>query len=163
MSTTTRSLLRFLPVAMLLLAITVHGVRIVTIEDDPQRGSAFAMFATVDIGATRRVVATVPPVTPGRPEVTLEIPDSLESDRAALAERPTDDAAREVAALLLDLDWEVDAGSGSVAPEPGTDDQSLEPAAPVDRVRIQVVGLDADGTTISRQVFTDVVVEGDQS
>jgi hypothetical protein len=138
-----RAPIQFLPVALLLLGIAVHGVRIEAYNEDPQRGSAFAMFSTVDIGTTRRVIATVPSDT----AITLDIPDALEGQRARLADTPSDDSARRLANRLLDLTWKVDGHTATVGD-----------GARFDQVRVQVVGLDADGRTVSRRVLTDVVV-----
>jgi hypothetical protein len=138
-----RSPIQFLPVALLVLGIAVHGVRIVAYDEDPQRGSAFAMFATADIGTTRRVLATVP----GDTAVILDIPAALEERRARLADAPSDDSARRLATLLLALTWVVEGNTATVGD-----------GATFDQVRVQVVGLDAKGRTVSRQVLTDVVV-----
>ena len=138
-----RSSLYFLPVALLLLGVAVHGVRIIVHDVDSQRGSAFAMFSTADIGATRRVVATAP----GAPPFSLDIPESLSEVRGRLADAPSDELARELAAILRDRKWETDGRTAT----PGDE-------TTFDQVRIQVVGLDVDGRTVSRQVFADVVV-----
>lgn len=128
---------------MLILVIAVHGTRIEVYDEDPQRGSAFAMFATVDIGATRRVLATVP----GDTAITLEIPDDLEGLRTQLADAPSHDSARTLANRLLERTWEVDGQSATV-----------EGDATFEQVRVRVVGLEAEGRTLSRRVLTDVVV-----
>jgi hypothetical protein len=124
--------LRWLPVALLAVGIAVSGLRIVAHDDDPQRSTAFAMFARVDIAANRRVL-----VTSGKSAV--EIPTHLLEERRELQVVPTDDEAREFADLLL------------------ADDPDL------DAVRVQVVGLDTDGTTIVRQELADVDVARDES
>lgn len=138
-----RSPIQLLPVALLILVIAVHGVRIEAYDEDPQRGSAFAMFATVDIGVTRRVLATVP----GDTAISLDIPDGLEDLRTQLADAPSDDSARRLAHRLLERTWEVEDQTATVG---GT--------TMFDKVRVQVVGLDAEGRTVSRQVLADVVV-----
>lgn len=138
-----RSPIQLLPVALLILAIAVHGVRIEVYDEDPQRGSAFAMFATVDIGATRQVLATVP----GDTTITLDIPDALEDLRTQLADAPSDGSARRLGRRLLEQSWEVEGDTASVGG-----------GATFEQVRVQVVGLDAEGRTVSRQVLTDVVV-----
>lgn len=137
-----RSWASLIPVALLLSVISFHGFLIVAHEDDPQRSGAFAMFATVDIGATRMVVATAQDGA-----VALDIPASLDERRSALVDRPSEDSARRLASLLRELAWEVDGGE---ATEGGADT--------LDDVRVQVVGLDAEGRTIVRQVLVDVVV-----
>ena len=137
-----RSLAPLLPVALLLLVIAFHGFQIVAHEDDPQRGGAFAMFATVDVGATRKVVATTQDGA-----VALDIPASLDERHAALLDLPSQDSATRFASLLRGLTWDV---SDGVATEGG--------AVTLDNVRLQVVGLDAEGRTIVRQVLVDVVV-----
>lgn len=139
---------RFLPVGLLVLGIAVQGVRIVALQDDPQRGTAFAMFATVDIGTNRRVVATVP----GDPEIRLEIPAALDERKNRLADTPTDAAASELAGLLLDQTWTIEGETATARGGSAGDD--------VDAVRVQVVGLEADGRTITRQVLADEVVAG---
>jgi len=139
---------RFVPVGLLVLGIAVQGVRIVALQDDPQQGTAFAMFATVDIGTNRRVVATVP----GDPDIRLEIPPALEERRDRLADTPTDAAASELAAMLLDQTWTVEGETATAADGSAGDE--------VDAVRVQVVGLEADGRTITRQVLADEVVNG---
>lgn len=135
--------IRLLPVVLLILGIAVHGVRIEAYNEDPQRGSAFAMFATVDIGATRRVLVTVPDDT----AIRLVIPDTMEELSTKLADAPSDDSARRLANLLLELTWELDGQTATVGEE-----------ARFDQLRVRVVGLDAQGRTMSRQVLTDVVV-----
>ncbi len=139
-----RSPLQLLPVALLIAGIAVHGFRIEAYDEDPQRGSGFAMFATADVGSTRTVLATVP----GDTSIVLDIPDALEEQRARLAETPADDSARRLATLLLERTWEVDGRTATVGG-----------GAAFDRVRVRVVGLDAEGRTVSRRVFTDVVAE----
>lgn len=101
------------------------------------------MFATVDIGATRRVLTTVP----GDTAIVLTIPDDLGELRTQLRSSPSDDSARRLADLLLELTWEVDGHTATVGG-----------GATFDEVRVQVVGLAAEGRTLSRQVLIDVVV-----
>lgn len=137
-----RSLATPLPVVLLLFVIAFHGFQIVAHEDDPQRSGAFAMFATVDVGATRKVVATAEDGA-----VAIDIPASLDERHAALLDLPSEDSARRFASLLRGLTWGV---SDGVATEGG--------AATLDDVRLQVVGLDAEGRTMVRQVLVDVVV-----
>lgn len=139
-----RYVVQALPVALLLTGISVHGALIVDRDEDPQRGSAFAMFGTVDIGATRRVRAT----TPGEPAVVLTIPAELEDLRVGLVDSPTDDSARRFAERLLRLEWQV---SGAAA--------TVGDGVTFDTVRVEVLGLDADGRTFSRQVLADAVAE----
>lgn len=138
-----QSPIQFLPVALLLTGIAIHGVRVVAFDEDPQRGSAFAMFASVDIGATREVRVS----EPGDPPVILDIPDTLEEERQRLADSPTDASARNFAALVLDLTWEVDHDTATVGGD-----------ATFDQVRVEVVGFDAAGRTITTHVLTDVLV-----
>lgn len=135
--------IRFLPVGLLLIGIAIHGVRIVAFDEDPQRGSAFAMFASIDLGATREVRVT----RPGDPPLILEIPDSLEEQRKRLADAPTDVSARRFATLVLGLTWKV---TNNAAAEGGD--------AIFDQVRVEVVGFDAEGKTLTTRVLTDVVV-----
>ncbi len=137
-----RSWAPLLPVALLVSAIAFHGFLIVAREDDPQRSGAFAMFATIDVGATRKVVATTKDGT-----VTLDIPASLDQPHAALLDTPSESSAKRLASLLRGLTWDVSDGT---ATEGG--------AVALDDVRLQVVGLDADGRTIVRQVLVDVEV-----
>ena len=132
----------WLPVGLLLAAIVVHAVRIEQYDADPQRGSAFAMFSTVDIAATRRVIATVP----GDPTIRLEIPAHLEKVGLRLRDAPSEDVTRELAILLLESRWEVE---GDTAKAGGTE--------AFDEVRVEVVGLESDGRVLSRQIFSDVV------
>lgn len=139
------SAFRLLPVALLLLGIAVHGVQIVAFDNDPQRGSAFAMFATIDVGATRSVQATVP----GEVAVALDLPDSVQGRVSSLVDSPSDEAARDLADELRSMTWTVTGATASV----GDDTQ-------FDQVRVQVVGLGAEGRTIVRQVLVDVVVSG---
>ncbi len=139
-----RSALRWLPLVLLSLGIAVHGFRVIAHHEDPQRGTAFAMFATIDIGANRRVVAT----SPGDPAIVLDIPGSLEAATQRLADTPNEAAARRLASQLLALTWTVE---GHTATAGG--------AVAFDQVRVQVVGLGAEGRTVSRMVVTDVVVE----
>lgn len=117
--------------ALLVGGVAVSGFRVIAFEDDPQRGTAFAMFATVDIAANRRVIVTVP----GAPGV-VEIPATLYVERRRLQVVPTQDQARRFAALVLDAD----------------------PA--LSTVRVQVLGLDTDGRAVTRQVHVDVVEPG---
>lgn len=143
MRTHAQSPIQFLPVALLLTGIAIHGVRIVAFDEDPQRGSAFAMFASVDIGATREVRVS----EPGDPPVILEIPGSLEEQRKRLADAPTDASAREFARLILDLTWEVDHGTATAGGD-----------ATFDQVRVEVIGFSAAGRTMTARVLTDVAV-----
>jgi hypothetical protein len=136
---------RFVPVLVLASLIAFHGFQIVVHEDDPQRSGAFAMFATVDIGSTRRVLATVP-----GDEVTLEIPAELNELRAELMDRPSTESARELADLLLGERWQVRDGRAV------TGDGAL-----LGGVRVQVVGLDAQDRTIRTVVLADVTAEAD--
>jgi len=138
-----RSPIQFLPVALLLTAIAIHGVRIVAFDEDPQRGSAFAMFASVDIGATREVRVSVP----ADRQIIVEIPDGLEGDRSSLADAPTDAAARSFGRLVLDLTWQVDGDAATVGGD-----------ATFDQVRVEVVGFYAVGRTVSTHVLTNVLV-----
>ena len=132
----------WLPVGLLLAAIVVQGVRIEQYNADPQRGSAFAMFSTVDIGATRRVIATAP----GDPTIRLEIPAHLEKMRLRLRDVPSEEVTRKLAILLLESRWEVEGDTATVG--------GVEA---FDEVRVEVVGLEADGGVLSRQIFADVV------
>jgi hypothetical protein len=127
---------------LLLGVITYHGFQIVVHEDDPQRGGAFAMFATVDIGATRKVLATT-----GDGEVMIELPNSLSKSHSSLLDRPTEAAAVHLAMSLQKLTWSIEEGTATSG---GT--ESLP------QVRVQVVGLDGDGQALVRQVLVDVLV-----
>ena len=138
--------LRLLPVALLLAGIAFHGIKILAFDDDPQRGSAFAMFASVDIGATRRVLATTTDGT----VVDLEIPSTLAEQSLRLADSPSDESARELAAKLVELTWKVTGRTAVVGA-----------GVKFEHVRVQVVGLEAEGRTIVRQVLTDVVTGPD--
>lgn len=138
-----RSPLTALPVVLLLSLIAFHGYQVVATDDDPQRGGAFAMFATIDIGATRKVLATTDDGS-----VELELPASLDESRAALLDRPTEQATTDFASSVLDLSWSVEDGQATATDEGG---------GPLDEVRIQVVGFDAVGRTVTRQVLSDVV------
>lgn len=133
---------RFLPITILIGLIAFHGFQIVANDDDPQRSGAFAMFATVDIGATRRVFATVP-----GEDVTLEIPSALIDQRNALMDHPSPQSAEELARMLTSETWDVEDGSATSGG-----------ATVLDAVRVQVFGLDAEGRTIVRRVLTDVIV-----
>ncbi len=133
-----------LPVALLLSVIAFHGYQVIALEDDPQRGGAFAMFATVDIGATRKVLATA-----GDGAVIIEIPASLDARHAALLDRPSEHAARDLAAILRDSTWSVENGRAI---------ESGRGGVPFETVRLEVVGFVADGRTIGRQVLVDVTV-----
>ncbi|GAA5137225.1 hypothetical protein GCM10023339_77240 [Alloalcanivorax gelatiniphagus] len=134
-----------LPVALLLAVIAFHGYQVVVLEDDPQRGGAFAMFATIDIGATRKVLATAEDGS-----VVLDLPASLDAERRALLDRPTEEATTRFAEVVLDLTWDVEDGRATA---------TADGPQVFDSVRVQVVGFDADGRTISRRVLTDLVVE----
>ncbi len=136
---------RLLPVTLLLLGVAVHGYRVIALHDDPQRGTAFAMFATVDIAANRQVVVTAA----DDPDVVLTVPAELADEARALRVLPTDDGARRLAVLLLARSWTV---AGGVA--------TAGAGEPLDGVRVRVVGPDTQGRSITRQVHTDVVVEG---
>lgn len=129
---------------LLVVFIIIHGFRIVTVDEDPQSGSAFAMFATVDVGATRQVAASFPGAAP----IRLDIPADLHELETRLAEVPSESAARQLARELLDRSWEL---AGDTARE-GSD-------TTLDRVRVEVVGLRADDWSLSRHVLVDVVVD----
>src|SRR5690606_8633447 len=125
-----RTFLRYLPVTLLLLGIMVHAVQIEVLDEDPQRGSAFAMFATVDVGASRRVVAT----SPGASTLRLWVPEGLREHRGTRAEPPSDTTARQLAAELLSRRWDVEGDAASA----GSGDM-------LEGVRVEVVGLHATG------------------
>ena len=111
-SKTAGSPLTVLPTALLLGLIAFHGYQVVVHEDDPQRGGAFAMFATIDIGATRKVIATSEDGA-----VILDLPASLDAERAALLDRPTEAATRRFADSVLDLQWTVEDGRARATPD----------------------------------------------
>jgi hypothetical protein len=142
-----QSFLRWLALALLLAGIVLHGIQVVAHDEDPQRGSAFAMFATVDIGATRRVLATVPE----EPGLILEIPDELRDESGELADSPDSDAARSLAEELLELSWTID------------DDKATEGGPRTfDAVRLQLVRLEVDGRKLSSEVLVDEEVTAAQ-
>ncbi len=132
------------PVALLVGLIAFHGYQVIALEDDPQRGGAFAMFATIDVGATRKVIAT-----DGEGSIELELPDALDGKRTAALDRPTADAVTDLAEAVLGLSWTVKDGRATATPDG---------EVRFDEVRLQVVGFDADGRTITRRVITDIVV-----
>jgi hypothetical protein len=132
------------PVVLLVGLIAFHGYQVVALEDDPQRGGAFAMFATIDVGATRKVIAT-----DGEGTTELELPDSLDGQRTAALDRPTEDAVTDLAEAVLGLSWTVEGARATASP-----DGEVQ----FDEVRLQVVGFAADGRTITRRVITDIVV-----
>jgi hypothetical protein len=133
-----------LPVLLLLGLIAFHGYQVVALEDDPQRGGAFAMFATIDIGATRKIIATS-----DDGQVQLELPAILADHASALLDRPTEEAATDFAESVRELAWAVEDGQATATNEGGV---------VFDQVRLQVVGFVADGRMITRRVMTDVVV-----
>ncbi|PKH44113.1 hypothetical protein CXG46_00680 [Nocardioides alpinus] len=130
------------PVALLLCSIAVHGFQIVAHEDDPQRSGAFAMFSTIDIGATRKIV-----VTAQDGAVLLELPESMGQQGLSLLDRPSEKAATSFVSELTELTWTVADG---VATEGGSET--------FDGLRLQVVGLGNEGRTLHRTVLVDVVV-----
>ena len=132
----------FHPLALVVAIVGYHGFEIVAHDDDPQRSGAFAMFATVDIGATRQVIATTEDGA-----VTLKIPASLKAVNNDLADRPSEEAASGLASMLLDHRWDV---RSAVASAGGTE--------VLDEIRIQVVGLDTEGRTVFHQILQDVTV-----
>jgi hypothetical protein len=137
--------LSWLPVAILLGLIAFHGTKIVTLDDDPQRSGAFAMFATVDVGATRRIIATA---ATGDEQVRVHVPESLEKVSDELADTPSASSARELASALLDLEWRVQDGTAS---EGGS--------IRFDEIQVEVVGLRADGRTLRRYTLADGAAE----
>jgi hypothetical protein len=139
-----RALISWFPVTLLLVGITAHGSQIVLNKEDPQRGSAFAMFASVDIGATRRVFVTVP----SNDSLQLVIPENFQDTASQLADSPTESNAQAFAEYFLGSLWDDD---GELSPETGS-----RPS----EVRVRVIGLDASGTTLGQQVVADVVVQG---
>lgn len=138
--------LRYLPLGLLVLGVAWHGFLIEAKDHDPQRGTAFAMFATIDIGATRRVEieAGLPQDSP----VDLVLPESLAEQKRRLAASPSEEAAQRLAVHLLDRAWEVEGRTASV----GGDTR-------FDQLRLTVIGLRADGDNVSRHIFADVVVD----
>jgi len=106
------------------------------------------MFATVDIGATRRVIATAPAET----AITLAIPNELSQVRERVLDAPTDGSARMLATQLLERSWLVEGDTAVVG-----DGVSFE------QLQVQVVGLEAEGRTLYRQVLADVVVDAEPS
>lgn len=137
MSATARPVQLLLAPTLLLLAIAVHGVRIVAFDADPQSGSAFAMFATVDFATTRRVVATAP----GDPSVTLELPDATAHRRTRLVRAPSQAEAERLAEDLLTLRWRVDGDTASV------DDGGRR----LEQVTVSVFGLRIDNRVGTRR------------
>ena len=137
-----RSPAMLVPAGLLLCSIAAHGFQIVAHEDDPQRSGAFAMFATIDVGATRKVLATTAEGT-----VVIDLPASLDQRTTALLDHPSEEAATRMASDLRSLTWTVSDGA---ATEGGTET--------FDGLRLQVVGLDSDGRSFVRQVLVDVVV-----
>lgn len=133
--------LRYLPLALLLAAIAAHGVQIVAYDSDPQRSGAFGMFATVDIGATRRVIVT----GSAENDVKVEIPENLRGSVSALKDAPSSRKARELVETLQQGTWHVRDG---VAISGGS--------TRLDQVRLRVVALDAEGRTIVTKVLVDV-------
>ena len=141
-----RFLIQYLPVSLLLLGISIHGVRIIENDEDPQRGSAFAMFATVDIGGLRAAWSLR---CQAPPPISLVIPDALDEERVRLTDAPSGNSARDFAEGLLDLTWEVQGHRATVGE-----------GVTFRHVRVQVVGLEVDGRSVSKRILTDVVVEG---
>lgn len=139
------SLLRLLPAVLLLGAIGIHGVRIVRDHEDPQAGTAFAMFGSVDGAATRRVLVEVP----GRSGLRLIPPTSLDEAVLRLKESPSSGRARDLAADLAAMGWQV---NGEEAEEGGT--------VHFDEVRVLVVGLEADGRTLTRRELASATAGG---
>lgn len=137
-----RPVARFLPLAVLASMMVFHGWQIVVEHDDPQRSGAFAMFATPDIGATRRVVATSPD-----DRLSLEIPDSLQNLREQVADRPSREAVEELARRLAALQWDE---SGAVDTDGGGSTLT---------VQVQVMGLRVNDRTVVRRVLADATVE----
>lgn len=131
--------LRVLPLALLVTGIGVHGFRIIAHHEDAQRGTTFAMFATVDIGATRRVEASG--TGPDGP-VDLEMPSALEPQRQALADSPSQDRANQFATLLAAQAWSI-----------GRDGASVGGNVSLAHVDVRVVGLRATGRSLSRVVL----------
>ena len=143
--TTRRSLATWVPAGLLLCSVAGHGYQIVAHEDDPQRSGAFAMFATVDIGATRKIIATSPDG-----DVLLDIPESLHERTEDLLDHPSEESAARLADDLRELSWTVVDGSATAGG-----------STSFEGVRLQVVGLDADGRILDRQVLIDVVTGPD--
>jgi hypothetical protein len=137
-----RSLATLVPVALLLGSIAFHGYQIVAHEDDPQRSGAFAMFATVDIGAIRKVL-----VTAEDGSVVLELPPALQPRATTLLDRPSEEAATQLASELRKLTWSINDGTATAG---GTDTFA--------GIRLQVVGLEAEGRSFVRRVLVDVAV-----
>jgi hypothetical protein len=139
-----RSLLRFLAPALLVLAITVHGARIVAQDASPQAGSAFAMFATMDVAGTRRVVATTA-AAGGEPAVALSIPEDLTQQRARLVRAPSEEAAARLAEDLLARRWMIADDTAEVDAD----------GVHLDQVRVAVVGLEREGRVLTRRLITE--------
>lgn len=137
-----RSLAMLVPAGLLLCSIAVHGFQIVAHDDDPQRSGAFAMFATVEVGAIRKILATAEDGS-----VVLDLPPALQQRATTLLDRPSEDAATRLASELRKLNWSVSDGRATAG---GTDTFA--------GVRIQVVGLEAEGRSFVRQVLVDVAV-----
>jgi hypothetical protein len=137
-----RSSLTLVPVVLLLCSVAFHGFQIVVHEDDAQRSGAFAMFATVDIGATRKII-----VTAQDGAVVLEVPASLSPQGASLLDHPSREAAAELASHLRGLTWDTVDGGATEGGEDTFGD-----------VRVRVVGLDGEGRSLERTVLVDVVV-----
>lgn len=133
---------RFVPVLVLASLIAFHGFQIVVHEDDPQRSGAFAMFATIDIGSIRRVVATSPD-----DGLQLDIPDTLQDLQEQVADRPSRDAVEELARRLAALRWDE---SGAVVTDGGGSALT---------VQVRVMGLRVDDRTVVRRVLAEATAE----
>lgn len=129
-----------MPVGLLLVGIIVDGGRILAFDEDPQRGSAFAMFASVDISRSRAVLATAG----DEREITLTIPDDLNDAREGVIAVPSEERIRRLADQLVQVAWEVEDGTAS----PGG-------TVTFDAVRVEVVAVEADGRRLTRRVLAE--------
>ncbi|MDH3729503.1 MAG: hypothetical protein OES13_00055 [Acidimicrobiia bacterium] len=130
-----RALISWLPVGVLVAFVAVQIFLMTTVSADPQSGSGFAMFSTVDILSTRRIVATG--IVFDEP-ITFDIPDDLQEQAMRLRSQPTTARATQLARELAERQW-----------DPVVEGAFARPTS----VEVTVWGITAEGRTLSSRAM----------
>lgn len=132
--------LRLLPVLVLVAAIGTQAFLMLTINADPQSGSGFTMFSSVDFAGSRAVAAHT--TAPDGSVIVLHLPPSANDAVDQLLITPTNGLAQDLAQDLATQSWTLDSGLGTSG-----GDQELQ------SITVLVRGLKADGRELTAQVL----------
>jgi len=130
---------RLLPVGVLLIAIAAQAVLMQTVNADPQGGSGFAMFSSVDFDGSRVINAWA---LVDDQAFRLELPSDL-TTTDDITITPTNRRAQQLADELASLSWDLSDPELAVS---GGDQQ-------LDAVTVTIRGLTADGQTLGSKVL----------